>query len=119
MNYNELSEFQKEFKSFFKKYRTLDKDFEIFKLAINANPHLTSKNCSSLYTDEKVEIIKTRLQCRSLGSTLRIVYSFQKNNDLIEFIELYAHTDNKRNHNQSRINQYLKDYPNNNILKTP
>lgn len=44
MNFNELPEFKKEFKRLFKKYKTLNDDFEKFKKILVATPTGIGKN---------------------------------------------------------------------------
>lgn len=109
MNYSEIDEFKKEFKHFYKKYSSLVDDFKIFKLVLNVEPCLINKHCEVVYSENNIKILKKRIQCRTLRDSLRIIYSYQENKELIEFIELYRHTDNKTDYNRERIKEYFKN----------
>jgi len=108
MNYNELPEFSKEFKKFFKKYKSLLDDINEFKRVIDITPLGNSKHFNIITQNEKCAIVKARLFCRYLkGSSLRIIYAFHYQCYKIEFIEIYF-KGNKENENKERINTYLK-----------
>ena len=91
MNFNELPEFSKEFKRFFKKYRSLVDDLEEFKHIIIVMPLGNSKHFNILTKNEHCAIIKARLFCRYLkgSSLLRVIYAFHCINLKIDFIEIY------------------------------
>lgn len=110
MNYNELSEFSKEFRKLSKKYRSLSDDLNEFKRIINAIPLGTGKHFNILTSNEEVKIIKARLFCRYLkcSSMLRIIYSFCQEQKEICFIEIYCKNE-KSNENFDRIKKYLKN----------
>jgi len=90
MKYNEVPEFSKRFKKLAKKYRSLPDDLVEFKKVLNGNPLGTGKHFNIITNQENAIIVKARFFSRYLkGSTLRIVYSYRKNLDLIEFLQIY------------------------------
>jgi mRNA-degrading endonuclease RelE of RelBE toxin-antitoxin system len=108
INFNELPEFSKEYKRYFKKYRTLNSDFLNFKKIILSVPCGVGKHFNIITMSDDVKIIKARFFCRALkGSSLRIVYAYHKNTELIYFIELYFKGE-KENEDRERIKAYLK-----------
>ena len=108
MKYSELPEFQKEFKKYSRKYRTLPTDLNNFKKITNFAPVGTGKHFNVIYSGETTKIIKARFFCRCLrGSSMRIVYCFFCEKNQIQFIELYF-KGNKENENRERIKDYLK-----------
>ena len=110
MNFDELTEFIKEFKWHAKKYRSLSDDFEEFKRVLAIQPLGNSKHFNIITRNEIVSIIKARLFCRYLkGSSLRIIYVYYQERATIEFIELYFKSD-KENENRERIKEYLKNF---------
>ncbi len=107
-NFDVTSEFAKEFKRLFKKYRTLDDDFEKFKKVIDATPTGVGKNFVIIYFSSTVKIVKARMACRALRDrSLRIIYSYFEREQRIEFIELYFKGD-KENEDRGRIKEYLQ-----------
>lgn len=110
MNFNELPEFSKEFKRFSKKYKSLSGDLDEFKRIVNAIPLGNSKHFNAITKNEQFIIIKARLFCRYLkGSSLRIIYAFHGQDQIINFIELYFKGE-KANENYERIKEYLKNH---------
>lgn len=108
MNYKELPEFSKRFKKLAKKYRSLNDDLIEFKKIVNENPLGTGKHFNIITNHEKAIIIKARFFSRYLrGSSLRIIYSYRKAVELIEFIEIYFKGD-RENENFWLIKNYLK-----------
>ena len=109
INFNELPEFSKEYKHYLKKYRTLDSDFLNFKKIILSIPCGVGKHFNISTISNDVKIIKARLFCRSLKrASLRIVYTYHKNKELIDFIEIYF-KGGKKNEDSERIKEYLKN----------
>lgn len=108
MNYKELPEFSKRFKKLAKKYRSLNDDLIEFKKVVNENPLGTGKHFNIITSNEKAIILKSRFFSRYLkGSSLRIVYSYRKAIELIEFIEIYFKGD-QENEDAWKIKNYLK-----------
>jgi len=107
MKFNELLEFQKEKKRLEKKYKSLTDDLQEFKNVVSVIPLGNSKHFNTITQTEVLYIVKARLFCRYLkGSSLRVVYAYFKEEQKIEFIELY-YKGNKENEDRSRIKDYL------------
>jgi len=112
MNFNELPEFQKDFKRLGKKYKSLPDDLQQFRNVVSVIPLGNSKHFNIITQTETFYILKARLFCKYLkGSSLRIVYSYFEQEQRIEFIELYF-KGNKENEDRERIKEYLKNYQN-------
>jgi len=110
MNFDELSEFKKEFKRLFKKYKTLVDDFEKLKKVILVTPAGIGKNFIVIHSSSSLKIIKARMACRALRDrSLRIIYAYFEQNAQIEFIELYYKGD-KENEDREKIEEYLKNH---------
>ncbi len=109
-HFNVTTKFEKEFKRFLKKYKTLDDDFEKFKKILVSAPTGVGKNFIIIHSTKKIKILKARMACRALQAhSLRIVYSYFQEEQRIEFIELYFKGD-KENEDYGRIKEYLKNY---------
>lgn len=109
MNFDETSEFSKDFKRLSKKYKSLSSDLLEFKKIISIFPVGTGRNFAVLISKENVKIIKARLFCRYLkGSSLRIIYAYCENKHRIDFIQLYFKGD-KESEDHRRIKSYLCD----------
>lgn len=108
-NFNALEEFNKEFKRLFKKYKTLEDDFEKFKKVLLTTPTGVGKNFVIIHSSSTIRIVKARMACRALRDpSLRIIYSYSEQEQRIEFIELYFKGD-KENEDRERIKEYLKN----------
>ena len=111
-SFSSLPEFEKEFKRLFKKYRTLDDDFEKFKKVLKSWPIGVGKNFTIVHSTETVKIIKARMACRALNDrSLRIIYAYVEQEKRIEFIEIY-YKGAKENEDRERIKEYLKNHQN-------
>lgn len=109
ISYEKLTTFDKEFKRLFKKYRSLEKDLDVLKDALELFPTGQSNNSEIVFSSEKIKIVKTRLFCRYLkGSTLRLTYAYHEDENKICFIEIYFKGD-KENEDRERIKEYLKE----------
>jgi hypothetical protein len=109
INFNELPEFQKEFKRLGKKYKSLADDLQEFCNVVSVVPLGNSKHFYVITKTEVICIVKARLFCKYLkGTSLRIVYSYFEQEQCIEFIELYFKGD-KENEDRERIKDYLKN----------
>jgi hypothetical protein len=107
IHFNELPEFQKEFRRLAKKYKSLPKDLQEFCGVVSAIPLGTSKHFAVLAQTETLYIVKARFFCRYLkGSSLRIIYAYFKHKRRIEFIEVYYKGD-KETEDYERIKGYL------------
>lgn len=110
MSFDGIPEFEKAFKRLFKKYKTLDDDFEKFKKVLLAAPTGVGKNFIIVHSSAKVKVVKAHLACRALRNNhlLRIIYFYFEQQQRIEFIELYFKGE-KENENRERIKAYLKN----------
>ena len=109
-HFDALTEFEKEFKRLFKKYRTLDDDLEKFKKILIAAPTGIGKNFVIVHSSQTLKIVKARMACRALRDrSLRIIYSYFEQDQRIEFIELYYKGD-KENEDRGRIKEYLSNH---------
>ncbi|MCY3973344.1 MAG: hypothetical protein OXF52_03990 [Candidatus Dadabacteria bacterium] len=110
MIFDELLEFQREFKKLEKKYKSLPDDFGQFCRVVEDDPDgKNKKHFSTLFHDEYVRVVKARFFCLYLKrSSLRIVYAYAESEDRVDFIELYYKGD-KENEDGERVERYLKE----------
>ena len=92
ITFAELSEFKKDFKRLCKKYSSLPRDLEIRKMVLQQFPtgrsHLDVAEIPRLKIKSK--IYKARVDCQSLRrDSLRLIYCYDEDLQLITFIELY------------------------------
>jgi len=110
MNYKSTPEFAKEFKKLSKKYRSLGEDIGEFKKIIENFPLGTGRHFNILTNQPKITVVKARLFCKYLkGSSLRIIYSYSKEEKYAEFIEIYP-KNKKSNEDRGRIRKYLSKF---------
>ena len=111
MNFNELPEFKRELKQLHKKYTSLTDDLCTFRDVLFVTPLGNSRHFAVVTRTDTILIVKARLFCRYLkGSSLRIIYSWNEQEQRIEFIQLYFKGD-KTNEDRERIKNYLKNNP--------
>src|SRR3989338_8735981 len=107
-HFNALAEFEKEFKRLFKKYKTLDDDFEKFKKILITAPVGIGKNFVIIHSSPPIKIVKARMACRALHDrSLRIIYAYLEPEQRIDFVEIYFKGE-KENEDRERIQEYLK-----------
>jgi hypothetical protein len=107
MKFSETPEFSKDLKRLSKKYRSLPDDLHEFKKVVAAVPCGSSKHFVTLHREEDLSVIKARLFCKYLkGSSLRVVYAHDAQQDQIAFIELYYKGDQERESSE-RISEFL------------
>ena len=110
MKFDELPEFQKDFKILGKKFKSLADDLKEFRAVVSAVPLGNSKHFIIITQTKVLHIIKARLFCRYLkGSSLRVIYAYFEHQQRIEFIEAYF-KGFKETENHDRIRQYLSSY---------
>ena len=110
MNFDELPEFQKEFRRLAKKYKSLPGDLQEFCNVVSAVPLGTSKHFTVIRQIKTLYIVKARFFCRYLkGASLRMIYAYFEDKKKIEFIELY-YKGEKENENFERIKEYVGNY---------
>ena len=109
MNFDVLSEFNKDLKKLLKKYRTLNEDLEVVKLVLEVTPderppfsfrleNLGIKTCVI-----KVKKIACKaLKGRGVNSGLRLIYAHFPDQQKVIFIELY-HKSDKESEDRKRI----------------
>jgi hypothetical protein len=108
MNFSETPEFSNDLKCLSKKYRSLPEDILEFKKVVAAVPCGSSKHFAVLHHQGNVRVIKARLFCKYLrGTSLRVVYAYDKHAEQIVFIELFYKGDQERESHE-RIGEFLK-----------
>ena len=107
MNFDELPEFQKEWKRLVRKYQSLSGDLQEFRNVVSVDPLGNSKHFTVIAQNEMLRIIRARLFCRYLkGSSLRVIYSYFEQEQRIECIEIYD-KENQKNEDRERVRAYL------------
>jgi mRNA-degrading endonuclease YafQ of YafQ-DinJ toxin-antitoxin module len=109
MTFEELAEFKKDFKTLFKKYRTLTEDLAVVKQVLHTLPDERppfSFRIDNLGLQTCVIKVK-KIACKSLkgrgvNSGLRLIYAWFEAEKKIIFIELY-HKNDKENEDRERI----------------
>lgn len=109
MIFDELAEFQKDFKVLLKKYRTLGEDLDVVKKVLEVLPDERppfSFRIDNIGIETCVIKVK-KIACKSLkgrgvNSGLRLVYAYFKEEQKIIFIELY-HKNDKELEDRTRI----------------
>jgi len=115
-----LNEFDREFKKLLKRFKTLDEDLDNFiKFQLNLTHKLNIIDKESIVRISNLDIDSPkiykarRFACKSLKgkgarSGMRIIYAYYKENDIIEFIEIY-HKAQKANEDRDRIIEHYKN----------
>jgi mRNA-degrading endonuclease RelE of RelBE toxin-antitoxin system len=91
ITFQELPEFQKDFKRLSKKYPSLPHDLELRKSVFELFPTGRGADVDQI-PGLKIQskIYKARLDCKSLRrDSIRLIYCYDENNFTITFIELY------------------------------
>jgi len=118
ISYHEISEFKKDFKNLLKRFRTLEKDFEIMKKYTIETHHI--KNipssaifkiegfCGEEYTSNKIK----KFACMSLSgkgsnSKIRVIYVYEEKEKKVTFIEIYFKGD-RENEDRKRLQEFIK-----------
>lgn len=120
ISYGQTEEFQKDFKKLLKKYRFLEEDLELVKIAAIELFHLQKINNLSVFPipgfcTEEILICKLKkfackaLKGRGSKSGIRIIYAFHISTLRVDFIEIYFKAD-QENENRERIKEYLENY---------
>ena len=122
-----LNEFDKEFKKLIKKFKTLDEDLDNF-INVQLNlAHKLEKDNSGIVRISDLDIDNPKIYkakkftCKSLKgkgarSGIRIIYAYYKEEDIIEFIEIYYKAQ-KANEDRDRIIGHYKKRANNSNYK--
>lgn len=120
INYGETPEFQKDFKRLLKKFKSLEDDLELVKIAAIELFHIQKVNNLSTFPiqgfcTEEIQICKIiKFACKALKgrgskSGIRVIYAFHCANLKIDFIEIYF-KGKKENEDRERIRNYLKNF---------
>ena len=114
ISFDELAEFQKDFKYLLKRYRSLREDMEVLKKVLEIIPD--ERPPFSFHIDKlglQTPIIKVKkIVCRTMkgsgaNSGLRLIYAYFKEEQKITFIEIY-HKNDKENEDRQRIIKNFK-----------
>lgn len=119
IDYDEIPEFQRDFRKLLKRFNSLEGDFELAKKAAIELYHIQKINNSSIFPipgfcTEEIQICKiAKFACKSLKgrgskSGIRIIYAFHCSNSRVVFIEIYFKGD-KEKEDFDRIKEYLKN----------
>lgn len=119
INYKTLPEFDKDFKSLLKRYRTLESDFETFKKftietfyekKVPTTAFVPIEGfCGEEYVSNKVRKFACRaLPGRGSQSGIRIIFIWQEKLQLVTFVEIYFKSD-KTEEDRERLKRALKD----------
>ncbi len=120
INYGETPEFQKDFKKLLKKFKSLEDDLKLAKIAAIELSHIQKVNNASTFPipgfcTEKIQVCKIKkFACRALKgrgskSGIRVIYAFHCENCKVDFIEIYFKGE-QENEDRERIKEYLKNY---------
>lgn len=109
MTFEELTEFKRDLKNLFKKYRTLNDDLDVVKQVLTIAPEARppfSFRIDNLGLETCVIKVK-KIACKALkghgvNSGLRLIYAYYESETKIVFIELY-HKNDKENEDKQRI----------------
>ena len=113
-----INEFEKDFKRLVKKFRTLDEDLNTFISVQLKLVHKLEKDNSGIVRMSDLgidnpKIYKARkfackaLKGKGVASGIRIIYAYYKEEDVIEFIEIY-YKGEKANEDRDRIMRHYK-----------
>ncbi|MEI6553808.1 MAG: hypothetical protein WCO09_04515, partial [bacterium] len=106
--FNQLPEFQKDFKRLAKKYQSLVEDLNKLERSISLNPTGTGNNFVIIHHNPNFKIIKTRMACRTLHDrSMRVVYAYHDDIATFVHIEIYYKGD-KESEDRERIAEYIK-----------
>ena len=120
INYGETPEFQKDFKKLLKKFKSLENDIELARIAAIEFYHIQKINNSSVFPiqgfcTEEIHISKIKkfackaLKGRGSKSGIRVIYAFHCGKYRVDFIEIYFKGE-KENEDEDRIKKYLKNF---------
>ena len=126
MNYKETEDFKKDLKRLLKKFRSLEKDLDLVKLAtiepyhigILQNGVLKKKDANAIFLipnfcSDEVKICKIKkfackyLKNRGVQSGIRIIYAYHPLINKVDFIEMYFKGESE-NEDKERIKKYLE-----------
>lgn len=117
ISYEQTEEFQKDLKKLLKKYRSLEEDLELAKIAAIELFHLQKINNLSVFpisgfcTEEILVCKIKKFACKALKgrgskSGIRVIYAFHVKILRVDFIEIYF-KGHRENEDKERIKRYL------------
>ena len=117
ISYSQTEEFRKDFKKLLKKYRSLEQDLELAKIAAIELFHLQKIINLSVFPipgfcTEEIMVCKIKkFACRALKgrgskSGIRVIYAFHVKSLKVNFIEIYFKADQEKE-DRDRIKRYL------------
>jgi len=120
INYGETPGFQKDFKRLLKKFKSLEDDLNLVKVAVIELFHLQKINNLSTFPiqgfcTEKIQVCKIKkFACRALWgrgakSGIRIIYAFHRESYKVNFLEIYFKGEQEIE-KRERISEYLKGF---------
>ena len=120
INYGETPGFQKDFKRLLKKFKSLEDDLELAKIAAIELFHIQKINNLSVFPiqgfcTEEIQVCKIKkFACRALKgrgskSGIRVIYAFHCISCKVDFIEIYFKGE-EENEDRERIMDYLKNF---------
>ena len=126
INYKSTLGFQKDLKRLLKKFRTLEEDLELAKIAtiepyhigVSLNGVVEKKDANAIFPipnfcNEELKICKIKkfackaLKGRGVQSGIRIIYAYHVSTKTVNFIEMYFKGESG-NEDKERIKQYLE-----------
>jgi hypothetical protein len=115
MQISETDEFKRDFKKLKKKFKTIDRDFEVLKKAIKAEPlgdGTKHWNTITKVGEKDLAFLKVRMSCRALnmGKNFRVIYMYNGHDIELLFIEIYFKDGVKENNDKSRIDDIVERF---------
>lgn len=119
ISYGRTEEFKKDFKKLLKKFRSLEEDLALVKVAAIELFHIKKIDNLSVFpiqgycTDDILICKLKKFACKTLKgrgskSGIRIIHAFRIKTFRVDFIEIYFKAD-QENEDRERIRQYLND----------
>ncbi len=119
IDYGETPKFQKDFKKLLKKFKSLEEDLELAKIAAIELYHLQKINNLSIFpipgfcTEEILVCKVKKFACKTLKgrgskSGIRVIYVYHCKVLKVDFIEIYFKGE-QENEDQERIKDYLEN----------
>lgn len=102
--------FEKQFKRFLKKYKSLNDDLAVLKEVIQATPAGNgTKHWQCVHVEESWGVYKMRMTCRSLakGKDFRVVYGYFPLANKLELVDLYWKGE-QDNEDFALVKEYMK-----------
>lgn len=109
-HFKRLPEFEKEFFKLAKKYSSLPEDIEkLERLLSTIGPVGLGINFVTIHNGKNIQIVKTRLACKSLRErSLRVIYAYHQDRVEFMYIEIYYKGD-KESEDRERIEGYIQN----------